>query len=94
MRWDKGRKRSLDGEIKMCVHLCFQLSLSPLQGGPLELTLHYQEMPLYSSASLGQEFKSQSQTTEYPPFEALVCPSCDYTVLSMTLCSVSLSTGL
>lgn len=84
MRWDKGRKRSLDGEIKMCV--LPRLSLSPLQGGPLELTLHYQEMPLYSSASLGQEFKSQTQTTEYLPFEALMCPSCDYTVLSMTLC--------
>lgn len=30
--------------------------LSPLQGGPLELMLHCQKMPLYSSTSLGFPF--------------------------------------
>lgn len=40
--------------------LCIYASdpLCPLQGGPLELTLHCQKMPLYSSASLGFPFHS------------------------------------
>lgn len=54
LRWDKGRKIKR-GRCR-CLHIHASDPLSPLQSGPLELTLRYQKMLLCSSTSLGFPF--------------------------------------